>query len=374
MPEEKLNYSLEAARTNKVLPVPEVPYRPPRPRHYRPRIGLIGCGGITKEHLQACQTAGYEVVALCDAVIDRAEKRRAEFFPEAEVYADYRRVLDRDDIAVVDLALHSAPRAAVIRAALEADKHVLSQKPFVTDLAVGRDLVCLARQRGLKLAVNQNGRWAPYLAFIRETARAGIIGTIASAQVSINWDHTWTQGTRFQELRHLILYDFGIHWFDAVASFFPDRTARRVLASTRSFPGQTMKPPMMAQVLVEFDHGLAGLSFNGHCRQDQREQIVVVGSAGAIRSEGPVCANDRLRLETPDGMCEPVLEGKWFNDGFQGTIGELLCAIEEDREPLNGAEENLRSLELCFAACASADTGQPQVPGQVEQITANPAG
>ena len=40
-------------------------------------------------------------------------------------------------------------------------------------------------------------------------------------------------------------------------------------------------------------------------------------------------------------------------------MGELLCAIEEEREPGHGARDNLRSLELCFAALKSADSGQP---------------
>jgi len=58
------------------------------------------------------------------------------------------------------------------------------------------------------------------------------------------------------------------------------------------------------------------------------------------------------------------LEGKWFPDGFRGTLGEFLRSIEEKREPSIGARDNLRSLELCFAALASADTGKPIKPGQ----------
>ena len=38
----------------------------------------------------------------------------------------------------------------------------------------------------------------------------------------------------------------------------------------------------------------------------------------------------------------PALKGDWFPDGFHGTMGELLCAIEEDREPINSARENLQ--------------------------------
>ena len=49
-------------------------------------------------------------------------------------------------------------------------------------------------------------------------------------------------------------------------------------------------------------------------------------------------------------------------------MGELLCAIEEDREPNNSARSNLKSLELCFAALKSADSGQPVDVGSVRAV------
>ena len=49
-------------------------------------------------------------------------------------------------------------------------------------------------------------------------------------------------------------------------------------------------------------------------------------------------------------------------------MGELLCAIEEDREPSNSARNHLKSLELCFAALKSADTGKIIKPGQVTRL------
>ena len=63
-----------------------------------------------------------------------------------------------------------------------------------------------------------------------------------------------------------------------------------------------------------------------------------------------------------------ALDGVWFDDGFAGAMGELLCAIEEDREPENSARRNLPSLELCFAAVASADAGTPVVVGEAEKV------
>lgn len=56
-------------------------------------------------------------------------------------------------------------------------------------------------------------------------------------------------------------------------------------------------------------------------------------------------------------------------DGLAGAMGELLCAIEEDREPSNSTSHNLKSLELCFAAVASADRGAPAIPGEALTIT-----
>jgi hypothetical protein len=49
-------------------------------------------------------------------------------------------------------------------------------------------------------------------------------------------------------------------------------------------------------------------------------------------------------------------------------MGELLCAIEEGREPMNGARDNLNSLALCFAAIAAATDVQPKVPGEVRRL------
>jgi hypothetical protein len=64
------------------------------------------------------------------------------------------------------------------------------------------------------------------------------------------------------------------------------------------------------------------------------------------------------------------LEGSWFPDGFHGTMAELLTAIEEQREPANGARGNLHGLALCFAAVASAERHEPVVPGTVRTLPA----
>jgi len=362
------NYSLAAADTGREIPAPALPYRPRDPKRYRPRIGLIACGGITGDHLAAYRKGGYDVAALCDVVPDRAEKRQREFYPKAKVYHDYRKLLKRDDIEVVDLAAHPREREPMLEAALKAGKHVLSQKPFVLDLDSGRRMVELAERQGVKLAVNQNGRWAPHFSYAREAIRAGLIGDVAAAHLSVHWDHTWVKGTPFEKIRHLVLYDFGIHWFDVVRCLLGGREPKRVYASTASSPGQRVAPPLLAQALIEFDGAQASLAFDAATQWGAQDRTYLAGTRGTIHSTGPDLKRQTLTLHTSEGYAVPELAGCWFPDGFHGTMGELLCAIEEQREPTISAGDNLESLALCFAATASAERHEPVVPGTVRRM------
>jgi predicted dehydrogenase len=365
------SYGLAGAGAAGTTVAPVLPYLPPRPRTYRPRIGLIGCGGISEYHLRAYRAMDLEVAALCDVDPARAEKRRAEFYPAATVYTDYHELLRRTDLEVIDIALHPAERVAAIEAALRARKHVLSQKPFVLDLDVGARLADLADAQGVQLAVNQNGRWAPHFAYLTSAIRAGIIGEVASIDFTLQWDHTWTTGTPFEAIHHLVLFDFGIHWFDIAAEFTRGRTATRLTASVARTNFQRMRPPMLAQVAIDLPGAQVRLNLNGHVQHGQEDRTVVCGSAGTLRSVGPNLSEQTVTLHTASGCATAALEGTWFSSGFQGTMGELLCAIEERRAPAHSARNNLASLTLCFAALASADSGLPQVPGSVRRYAAH---
>ncbi len=356
------------ARKTAVVDAPALPYQPRDPRRKDFRIGLIGCGGIAEWHLKAYRKAGYRVVALCDIDRQRAEQRRKQFRLDAEVYEDYHDVVERDDIDVLDITPHPDQRLPILEAAIQAGKHVLSQKPFVTDLDAGRRLVRLARRHGVKLAVNQNGRWAPHFAYLREAVAAGLIGDVLSVHMSVHWDHNWVRDTPFDKLRHVILYDFAIHWFDMLHCLTGSQQARRVYASIARTPSQTARAAMLGQALIEFPHTQATLVFDADTRFGMHDLAIITGSRGTLRSLGTEYHAPRVTLWTEAGRAVPKLRGKWFPDGFHGTMGELLCAIEEDREPQHSAADNLESLALCFAAVHSADTHKPVRPGSVRTI------
>lgn len=350
------NYDLKS-ESAAAIPAPDFPYQPPAPKGSAPKIGLIGCGGITEHHLKAYTAAGWEVAAFYDRNPDAAESRHKEFYPDARICKEVAEMFADPDIQVVDIATHPAVRAELIEQAIAAGKHVLSQKPFAIDLATGTRLVDLAANAGVKIAVNQNGRWAPYFSYMRQAVKSGLIGDVGSVHMVLNWDHTWTAGTPFEEIQHLMFYDFGIHWLDAARSFFTGQDADSVSATLARFPEQPIKPPLLANAAVSFPRGMATLAFNGCSRFGARETCTITGTKGTIHAVGDICGIATVEIHTAEGAARADLDGSWFPDGFRGCMGELLCAIEDDREPENSAADNLKSLALVLAAMKSADQG-----------------
>ncbi|TWU29232.1 Gfo/Idh/MocA family protein [Bythopirellula polymerisocia] len=355
-------------KSNTEVLFPKLQYLPRDPQKYSPQIALIGCGGITEHHLAAYQAAGYQVTALCDVNRQNAEKRKKQFYPEAQVFTDYRDALKLADIEVVDVTTHPDIRPAIITVCLKAGKHVLSQKPFVLNLDEGERLADLADKSGVLLAVNQNGRWAPHFSYLREVAHSGMIGDIAGVHCGVHWDHSWVKGTAFENVEQLILYDFAIHWFDFLTTVMGDQLPQRVYASTAKTSSQSIKPALLGQASIEYENAQATLVFDGHVPSGSWDRTLIAGSRGLIRSAGRKLASQQIELITSEGSISPELTGTWFPDGFHGTMGELLCAIEEKRQPSHSARNNLRSLELCFAAVASSLSHLPVEPGTIRKL------
>lgn len=358
-----------ATTAAKIIAAPELPYRPPRARSYAPGIALVGAGGISFAHLDAYRKAGLDVRIICNRTLAKAEARRDQYFPKADVTSDFAAVLERPDIDIIDITTHPQERYGMIEKALRAGKHVLSQKPFVLDLDQGERLVKLADEQEVKLAVNQNGRWAPHLSYMREAVRAGLIGDLISCHIAIHWNHGWIKGTPFEAIDDLVFYDFAIHWFDFLASLIGNR-ATSVFAMRGRAAGQSVKPPLLASALVQFDAGQASLVFDGATAFGPQDSTYIAGTKGSLASVGPNLGEQTVELSIEAGVAKPALVGSWFNDGFHGAMGELICAVEDDREPLNGARGNLASLALAFAAIASAHEGSPVRPGAIRRLAA----
>ena len=301
------NYALTSQAVAEAQ-APDLPYRPPMPRDRGTGIALFGAGGISGAHLEAYQRYGLNVLSIGSRDLARATGLRDAFFPQADATDDFERLLRDPRIVVLDITTHPEFRVDLMRRALAAGKHVLSQKPFVEDLAAGRELVEEAERRGVKLAVNQNGRWAPHLAWLREAVAAGLIGEVTGVHVAIRWNHGWISGTPFEAVDDLVLWDFGIHWFDFLVSVIGDR-ALRVHATTARAAGQTVRPPIAraSARVVRRRAGLAdirrrhALWASGFHRRHRRARHGFQPRAGPRRAIGRIAHRSRRRAARPRG-------------------------------------------------------------------------
>ena len=225
---------------------------------------------------------------------------------------------------------------------------------------------------GVKLAVNQNARWAPHFSYIREAVRAGLLGSIDAIHCDVHWDHSWVKGTVFESVRHLILYDFAIHWFDFVRTIMDEAVPRRIFASMAKSATQTIMPALLAQTIIEYESTQVTLIFDGFTRFDHLDRTLVVGSAGAIRSTGPSNRLPTHRNDNVRGLGPATIERLMVSGWISRHDGRVAFSDCRNREPSNSARNNLASLSLCFAAVASAERGEAVRPGSVRQLPVEP--
>lgn len=123
------------------------------------RIGIVGAGGIAQAHLQAIQKeARAEAVAIADVMRDAA-KATADKFHLSRVYADYREMVEIEELDAVISCVPNFLHAEVAQFALSRGKHVLSEKPMALRVEEAREMKQSAERAGKVLMVAQNNRF-----------------------------------------------------------------------------------------------------------------------------------------------------------------------------------------------------------------------
>jgi predicted dehydrogenase len=117
-------------------------------------LGVIGVGMVSQiAHLPAIsKTIGFELSAIAD-LDETLAKRVASHYGVERAYTRHTQLLEQPDIDAVVIITHRYKTEAIVRDALQSGKHVFSEKPMAMTLPVAKELVMLAKQRGLIYAV-----------------------------------------------------------------------------------------------------------------------------------------------------------------------------------------------------------------------------
>ena len=141
------------------------------------RFAVIGINGQGRAHLRGLkETPGAQLVAVCD-VNEAAAKARGEEYG-VPYFTDYEAVLKRDDVDAVGLPLPHYLHARVAIAALQAGKHVVTEKPMAISVRECDEMIAAAQKAGKQLTISHQGRATPGVRYIRDLLHSPDFGRL----------------------------------------------------------------------------------------------------------------------------------------------------------------------------------------------------
>ena len=188
-------------------------------------IAIVGCGLIGQKRAKAL--TGARLVACADLVPGRAEAL-ARTVPTATAVLDWRKAVERDDVHVVVVATTNDALATVTRAALEAGKHVLVEKPAARNVRELDGVIESAGQYQRLVRVGFNHRYHPALIKARELFASGALGEMMFVRGRyghggrIGYEKEWRANPALSGGGELI--DQGVHLIDLARCFLGDFT------------------------------------------------------------------------------------------------------------------------------------------------------
>ena len=156
----------------------------PRSKNDRPHIGAIGIGGRGTDVVTQAAKFG-DVVAVCDVDRTHAEQARETFGGKADIYDDYRKLLERDDIDVIINATPDHWHTAINIAACQADKDVYTEKPLTLTIDEGELLSKVVEQTGRVVQVGTQQRSVAYFQTAIELVRNGRVGKLKQVWIAL---------------------------------------------------------------------------------------------------------------------------------------------------------------------------------------------
>ena len=228
---------------------------------------LFGTGFMGRVHTEAVRRLGnVEVVAIAGSSDARAKAFADEVGVDRST-GNWQELLEDKSIDAVHILTPNVLHFPMAKAALEAGKHVICEKPLATSVAEGEALVALAAKTGLANCTFHNIRAYPQVQNMKAMVEAGDIGEVWAVQgtYSQDWllyDTDWNW--RIEDKPSRTFADIGTHWCDLaefvtgqrIASLCADmntfhKTRKKPKGSVETFSGKTLSPDQYTEVPID---------------------------------------------------------------------------------------------------------------------------
>ncbi len=332
------------------------------------RVAIVGTGNISQAHI-----SGYlqfptlcKIVALVDIVPQKAAEKAQRCQLECEIYDDHLKILDRDDIDLVDICTPPYVHAQIAINALNSGKHVLVEKPMAASLEECDRMMEASRSSGKLLSVIAQNRFRTPIANVKKVLEQGLAGKVRHAQVDSYWwrGHCyydlWWRGLWSKEgggctLNHAVHHIDMLGWMMGLPE--------EVTAVTANVAHDNAEVEDLSVAILRYEGALAQVTssvvHHGEVQQlifqCDRARISAPWDtyASVSRTNGFPARNEELERELNDyyQMLPPVV-----HEGHAGQIENVLTAILTGGTPAITGLDGRNTIELITAIYKSGAT------------------
>ena len=335
------------------------------------KVAIVGTGGISHAHIQAylqfpdrCRIA-----ALIDIIPGKAQRVKEQYQLDAEVYLDHHEILN-SDIDLVDVCTPPFAHAEISVNAMKSGKNVVCEKPMAASLEECDAMLKARDESGRKLSIIAQNRFRKPVRDLKALLDSGMAGRIRHVTVNSLWfrGHSyydlWWRGTWETEgggctLNHAVHHIDMLGWMMGT----PERITS-VLANTghnnaevEDLSVSVMEyPGALATVTASVvDHGEEqALIF-----QCENAKIAFPYSVFASQTQPngfPLADADEQFSRKADAYLQTLKPLAY--EMHTGQLEDVLCALEENREPAITGEDGRRTIELISAIYKSGSLQQ----------------
>ncbi len=352
------------------------------------KAGVIGAG-IGTYHIEGYQAhEDAEVVALCDLNEDVLAETGEEYQIE-HLFTDYEEMLDEADIDCVSVCVPNKFHAPLVIDCLEADRHVLCEKPLARNAEEGLKMIDAAEKSGRTLMIQFNNRFRPEAKVLKGHVDDGTFGDIYFARcgwIRRNGIPGWGGWFTSEEVAGGgPLIDLAVHMLDLTMWLMGNPKPVTCMASTYSVfgpemealgpwgtpdPDGTFDVEDMAVGMLKFEDGQTILLEASWASRIKRERVysTVMGTEAGASLERVFAidgvddtAIDTLELYTQEQgeavdrevKLEPDLEM-----GRHTSVQHFVDCLVEGEEPISPGTDGLRIMKILDAMYESAETGE----------------
>lgn len=349
------------------------------------RAGFIGGGFMSSVHSRAARAARGVLAAGASSTAARASEAATQLGLDV-AHDSVESLLADPDIDVVHICTPNTTHSTIARAALEAGKHVICEKPLATSSGDALELVTMARERGLVAAVPFIYRFHPMAREARARMAAGETGRLLSVHGAYlqDWlatphDDDWRVDSRLGGPSRAFA-DIGSHLVDLLEFIAGDRIVRLIASTRTAYRARATNTDIdtedLVAVVVELESGAVGTLLISQVAPGRKNalSLELSGTAASVRfdQERPdqlwvgrpeasmIIERDAAHL-APDAArlsLVPAGHPAGYQDAFNAFVADAYTAIRGSvPDGLPGFDDGLRAVRITEAVLESAATG-----------------